>query len=355
MNMAFCALLLGAPLLARPAAASSLSSTSLRGFDVYGSTVVTEESLGGSFDGMLHDYITLRNDGRKLYLARAESLKAHVESELRSMADLAYADMYYGDYFTTSGRAAYITFDLVDMKDAKARMPFRPAPVGSVADPGGLLAAWQEYSDLGMSLRLKGILPADRPSCPAFYCTWGSATPELAALESRFVEGVEPNKKRLLEVLQKDADPSKRGRALFLLSYLKDDKEVVETCLRSLEDPSVEVRGATLQVLSDIAVYRKDILIGFNKVIAALNDPSTQVRGKALGLLIGMVDNPVYQERLKRAPPPILLDLLKLQQPLCHDAAYTLLIILSKESFDRRDYASWERWLANPNPRKKRW
>ncbi|MBI4678756.1 MAG: hypothetical protein HY748_14345 [Elusimicrobia bacterium] len=350
MNGAVLAGLLSAASLPGSSHAGVFSSATLKGFDVYRSSVVTESYLRQRYAGMIQEYAALRNDGRASMFRRAQTMKAKIEGELKAYGGLAFAEIHYGDYWTSTGRVAYVTFDLVDRADAAGRMPFKAAPMGSPLDPENLLAAWKEYSDLGMSLKLSAQLGLERPSCPAFYCTYGSATPELEAFEKKFVLHVPGVKKLLLEVLDGDAVPARRSAAMYLLSYLPGGAEVVGIALKTLEDPDAGVRGAALQVLSDIAVYRKDVPIDIAKISPALDYPTTSDRSKALGVLIGLADNPGNEGALRKNPPRRVLDLLKLKQPVCHDSAYTFLVMLTKETHDRMDFASWEKWLANPPP-----
>ncbi|MBI5884317.1 MAG: HEAT repeat domain-containing protein [Elusimicrobia bacterium] len=335
--------------------AGVFSTASLQGFDIYRSQVVTEPYVRQKYGALLHEYVLLRTDGRSSFSRRARTLKDKIEVELKEDGKLAFANLYYMDYWTTAGRAAYITFDLVDGVDAKDRVKFKAAPTGTPADPQGLLAAWSRYKELGRSLQFSAQLGLARPSCPAFYCTYGSATPELSEFEKKFVSEVPGVKEQLREVLNTDAVPERRAMAMYLLSYLSDGNEVVEIAFKTVSDPDAGVRGAALQVLSDITTYHKDIPIEPSRLFPILDFPSTTDRSKALGVLIGLADNPVYEESLKKNPPPRIVELLKMRQPVIHDAAFAFLVLLTKESYSRKDFAAWEKWLAYPpKPKKKK-
>ena len=78
-------------------------------------------------------------------------------------------------------------------------------------------------------------------------------------------------------------------------------------------------------------------------IIPLLDDPSGSARGKTLGLLVPMVDDKEHRKKIL-AVVPRLIDILKLSEPGSHDLAYTVLGQLSQKSYDRRDYASWEKW-----------
>ncbi len=334
-----------------PGAARAQSSATLRGVDVYRSRQLEAFKVEELFGDRLQSYVRLRNDGRKNQLKTADKIQDEVELGVRKLGKFAYVAMHYGRYLTSAEQTAFITLDVVDADDAAARMPFGPAPSGAPPDPEGLLAAWQQYSELGRQNRLQGDLSLDRPSCPAFYCSWGSPTPELAALEKKFAAGVEKAKPALLKVLAEEADPRKRAAAVYLLSYGKDGKAVAELMVKALSDPAPEPRQAAMQVLSDIAVYAKTVPIDAARLIAALDFPATTDRVNAMTALIGLADTPEHAPLLKLLGSPRLLELLKSKQPSVHDLAFTLLGMLSKESFDRRDYKAWEVWVASQTGR----
>jgi len=229
-------------------------------------------------------------------------------------------------------------------------MPFHQAPKGRAIDPDGLLAAWQQYADAGDALARQGAVDGSvHPSCPGFFCLWGSPTPELAALEKKIAAGAPSDRKLLERVLEREADPRKRAAALYVLAYLPEGKEVVDLCFASLSDPAEEVRAAALQILSDVALYHKGVLIDLSKILPVLDYPTISDRSKALSVLVGLGDNPSYKPLLLTRGTPYLLGLLRLRQPSNHDLAFTLLSTLSQKSVGQRDYDGWTAWVKSQN------
>jgi hypothetical protein len=210
-------------------------------------------------------------------------------------------------------------------------------------DPDGLLAGWKSYYEIGSALSKRGEMPVDRPDCPGFYCLWGGPTPELDALQKRFVAGAAARERELRGVLSFDADGDKRAAALFVLSYGTRGEKVIESCLSALKDPVPAVRGAGLQILADIINHRKDLRVDADNIVPMLDDPSVSVRGKTLGLLVPLVDDEAQRKKIMAAVPR-LLDILKLSEPSSSDLAYTVLGQLSHQAYDRKDYAAWETW-----------
>lgn len=338
-------LLMSLLLAAAPVPARAQSTATLRGIDVYRSTVLTADKARELFGHRINEIVFLRNQRRPASAEKAESIRKAVEREAAKIPGIADARLTLTEYFTSVDHAMYVTFDIVDESD-RGRLAFAPAPKKSLADPDGLLAAWKSYYDLGSLLSRRGQMPVDRPDCPGFYCLWGGATPELDALQRKFVAGAAAKERELRTVLAHEADADKRAAALFVLSYGTRGEKVVESCLGALKDPSSTVRGAGLQILADIINHRKDLRVGAEMITPLLDDPSGSVRGKTLGLLVPMVDDEAQRKKILAAVPR-LIDILKQTEPSSHDLAYTVLGQLSQKTFDRRDYASWQKWAAD--------
>ena len=329
-------------LIAAPAAAQS--SATLRAVDVYRSAHLDHVKAEALYGAKLKEYVLLRNSKRPASNAKAEEIRRAIEADVRKRPGVAFAALRIVEYFTSVDHAMYATFDIVDEAE-RGRMAFAPAPSRKTPDPLGLLATWKQYSELGSQLSRQGRMPVDRPECPGFYCLWGGATPELAALQNKLVDGVPKKLKELREVLIQDPDGEKRAAALYVLSYAKAGEQVVEDSLRALKDPDGRVRSAALQILSDEANQRTELRIDLDRVLPALDDPLGEVRTKVMGLLVSMSDDKAQRAKLLGAAPR-LVELLKLRQPESSDLAFTVLGLVSKKDIDRRDLNAWEKWAA---------
>lgn len=334
--------------------ARAQSGPEYKGADLYRSKLVTVERIEKALAVPLRNYLRLRADGRRSAVANAEKLKPQIEAGIRKLGPIAFARLNYSEYYSSAERTAYLTFDVVDQADAKERMPFEPAPSGKAADPGGLLAAWQQYGELGRELTRQGLLAStDKPTCPALYCPYNSSgNAELSAFEARFAEGVPKHSSALRAAARTDADARARAAALYLISYSSDAAAAVEFLQSRLADPSEDARAAALQVLADVALYRKGQFVDAARLIPALDFPTVSDRGKAMSVIVGLIDNPTYKTYIAARAGPYLLELLKLKNPANHDLAYTLLSVLSQENHDRRDYAAWTKWVEAHAPPK---
>ena len=167
---------------AAPAAAQSTAT--LRGVDVYRSVILDSARAEALFGPRLKEYVKLRNSKRPASDAKAEEIRKAIEQEALKKPGIIFASLRFVEFYTSVDHAMFASFDIVDEAD-RGRLAFAPRPTGRVPEPGGLLTAWKQYSELGAALSRQGRMAIDRPECPGFYCLWGGPTPELAALQQK--------------------------------------------------------------------------------------------------------------------------------------------------------------------------
>lgn len=328
------------------APARAASSATLMGVDVYGTDRFTAADVEARFGAKLRAWVDRRNsaDRSKVAVGFAEELRARIEGEVLKAWDLGWARLSWLDYFTSESRAAFITVDVVERADMKTRLPYRAPPAKELVDESGLLALWQRYYDAGWALVRAGQLKTDRPACPAFYCQWGSQTPELKAMEEKIVAGIPAQRDFLLKAASEDRDPAHRASAIYLLSYLRNGAEISHLLLPALTDHDVEVRAAAMRVFSDLAIYHPEVYLPIERIAAMLDYPMVEDRNKALAVVMGLADRPEYRDYVLRHATDYLLKLLALKQPANHDLAYAVLGILSRQSYPASDLAAWRDW-----------
>ena len=341
MIRAMRAALIAAALCLPALRASAQSTATLRGIDVYRSRALTQDEARRRFGLLLREYVTLRNAHRPASDEKAESMRAAMEKEVSAIPRVAWARVHVTEYFTSTDRAMYAIFDVVDESDL-SRLAFNPRPKSSLKDPSGLLALWRKYTDLGETLSRRGEMPLERPACPGFYCLWGG-TPELDAMQAQFLEGVRKEGEALRRIVAEDSDGAKRAAALYVLSYGPRGADVVKACEEALSDPDSSVRGAALAILADIANNHPEVLIAIEKVLPRLDDPDFSNRGKAMGLLVPLCEKDMYRPSILKAAPR-LVELLKLEHPESKALSYTVLSLVSKKNYDRREISAWEGW-----------
>jgi hypothetical protein len=317
----------------------------LQGVDLFGSRQISGEKvqarLGTVIDAMAR--AAARQD------PACAQLQHQVEDGIRAMGDFAYVKLSLITYFPPHG-GQFITIDLVDAKDRPKRMVFAPAPQGSFPDPDGLLAAWADYQDKGMTLARQGRL-AGRPwpSGVAYHIVFGFDDPALAPFLQRFNAGVAAHQWELVRILHEDRDVDHRGSAAFLLAHMRAGQDLVRELLPALRDPSELVRNNAMRVLSDVADHYPALDIPVTPVATALHYPSTTDRNKASAILYGLARRPACRAAIVREGPT-LLEMLRLKQPNNHDYAYLILCELSGQKYGERDYATWEKWVRAQRP-----
>lgn len=331
-------------LLALAVSACAQSSPTFRGADLYRSQHLTVEAIDKKVGTLLSSFLVVRGQNRPAHKKAAEKLKLQIEGEIRALAALSFVSLHYSETFGAAGRESYITYDVVDAEDAGRRMPFYAPPVGKTPDPAGLLAAWQEYTRHGEALTRRGEMPVgERRECSSAYCPFTAATPEMTALEKRFMQDVRAKQQEIRAAAAEEADPAKRAAALFLTGYL-GAPAASEMALAALKDPDSGVRAAALRILSDVALYHKNVAFDPGPLADALDYPAVSDRAGALAACVALSDNPERRQFLLSRVVTALPRLLKVNQPSNRDLAFTLLSVLSQKSYARDDYAAWEAW-----------
>lgn len=334
------ALLLAALLSSSPARAEAPPTAPV--VELYGSDRVGERELSELVVPLARRYQQERAAGDRKAPQRAAKLHERIEDLVRSRWRFAWVRLEPPRSLPDGGE--HLAIEAVEPAEKSLRMPFFDAPKGSEPDPAGLLKDWEAYSETGWERVRKGEVKMDRHDCPGYFCTWGSTTPELERLESRFVIEVPNQREALLRVLRQDADGRRRAAALYLLSYSRNGGEVCSLAGDALLDPDPQVREAGMRILSDIALHHPDIRIPVERVLGALNYPYSEDRTRALAVLLALAESKEYRAWLLERAVPRLLRLLRLKHPANHSMAHAVLGMLSKKTIDERDYGSWEDW-----------
>lgn len=315
-----------------------LEAQTLEAIDLFGTSQITAEQVRARFGDSIRTMVRVRMTGDR---ERARSIYDQVKAGIHAMGDFAYVELALVSY--PEREATYLTVDVVDEADRAERMSFSSAPSGDVPDPGGLLAAWKEYEDVGLRLLMNGEISSS-PTCRAHHCLWGFDHPELAPYRDRFAT-VPEHKDELIRVLENDRDPEDRGAAAYLLAHLEGVQEVVDALLPAVTDPDETVRNNAMRVLGIVVNEHPGVDLDLDPVLRAVRFPATTDRNKAMLILFGVAGRPELRDRIARQAGPVLLEALRLQQPNNHDTAYLILKRLSGESLGERDYQAWGRWL----------
>lgn len=327
--------------LAFPAGAQ----VTLEGVDVYGTSRLTVEDAKARYAKVFADVTRLKGRRAKGADKSAAELLRKTEEQIRTEWKFAWARLTWHDFYADGGQRGFITIDVVEPADKAARLNFKKPPTQTLPDPGGLLAEWDRYMELGWSLFKQGQLSVTHDACLSFFCEWGAQTPELRAYEEKFIAQAKDHKDALVKVMRGDKAAAKRANAVYLLSYLPDANESSKLLADALDDPEADVRGAALRVYADYAVHHKSVFLPIMKLQASVDFPTADDRKKAMAVVAGMASNADHKRFLITKVGRRMLNLLQSQQPGMGDTAWAALGILSGESFDRRDTVSWERWL----------
>ncbi len=326
-------------------------AVTLDGVDLYGSKRITLEMVKQTHGALLQKCLddSIRGDN----VAFQKDQQA-LSNELVKQYNLVFAQLTVTKYFNLHnipGRQAYATIDVVEQADAQRRMSFLTRPHGQYVDPDGLLKAWDEYQKIGFQLMQSGEISGMRVECPAFHCIFGHDHPRLAPFKDVFVSRVAKHKDDLVRIFLGDERDEARATSAFLLAYMKDGNELVKVLSKRLYDTNKDVRNNVTRVFSNISQFHRDIAIPVDRIVPMLDFPETTDRNKASAVIFGVVNDKLqlekYRQVIMKDAVPILLQMLRLEQPNNHDFAYMIFRALSGKEYGERDYAAWEEWYRS--------
>lgn len=285
--------------------------------------------------------------GSKVAQRQAEEKREQIERKFKETYDLGWVRLEVVQLSRDAEGAtkALLMFDVIEKAQMESRYPFRPAPTKDVNDNSGLIAEWAVYADVARASALSGAGELKRTACPAYYCPEGTGNAEMNALEAKFRDTVPGYKQLLLQILREDADPAKRARALYLITYLPDAADVTALVSSGIGDPDPGVREAAVTILNDIAIHRRDVQFPVREMARLLDFPGAQDRQHGLALMLSLSGIKDYESLVYGPPADQVLRLLRTKHPGVRQMAHTLLSVLSGETRGPDDYEGWDKWL----------
>lgn len=325
--------------------------------DVYGSAALDSAAIRAEFEPAILRYVAAM-DRARLPNANFDEIGKTllgIRDELRAALDRRVPLAYLEISVLTNGAPPpphiNVTIDVVEQADAARRMPFRAAPTGQPADPGGLLAAVSELTAKYVDLLRAGRqdLRVTAAECPVLHCLAPFTLPEFAPYLERFNAGAREHAEALYAVAAGSGLEMHRANALLVLAHTNDAERLFPVLGNAIHDPSASVRNNAMRVLLFMAQADPSRDYPLDALLAAFDFPAASDRNKAGGLLVELAKSPRYRDRIRAAAAQTALKQLRLEQPVNHLPAYELLKVLSGEDFGARDYAAWERWAAEPD------
>jgi hypothetical protein len=243
-----------------------------------------------------------------------------------------------------------IGVDVVEPEDAARRMPFRAPPDRDLPDPDGALALWAEYEAKGTALMLNGGLPAENSGCPVLHCAFFFDHPDLAPYLDRLNDAAANHRDALFAIAEQSANAEFRARAIFLLAHTADADSLLPLLGRAIYDESSGVRNNAMRVMMFLAMADPGLAYPIEALTSALDFPAESDRNKAAFTVRMAAEFAAHRAAIVDSALPNLLRLLHSERPNIHDPAYETLKIVSGRDFPARDYAAWERWVAETTP-----
>jgi hypothetical protein len=334
-------------------AGAQSASLTVESIDVYGSAAFDSAAIRAEFEADIMRYVAAMEQMRAPSTNFDElgqilfGIRDKLRTSLEQRVPLAYLEISAVTNTAPPPPHVNVTIDVVEKADEAVRMPFRTAPTRQIADPGGLLGAWGEFTNKFFELALAGRqVQGMAADCPVLHCLGRYTEPELAPYVERFDAGAREHEEALYTVAAESGNAMYRANALLVLAHTNDAERLLPVLGRAIYDPSESVRNNAMRTLLYMAQRDKERAYPIDSLLAAFDFPATSDRNKAGWTLVELAKSPRYRDRIRADAVPVALKLLRLEQPVNHDPAYELLKVLSGEAFGERDYAAWERWAT---------
>jgi hypothetical protein len=334
-------------------AGAQSASLPVESIDVYGSAALDSTSIRAELEADILSYAATMDQAR-LPDANFDELsktllgiRDRVRVSLEPRVPLAYLEISLITNTAPPPPHVNVTIDVVEKADEARRMPFRTAPTREIADPGGLLAAWSEFTNKFFELALAGRqVQGTAADCPVLHCLGRYSEPELAPYVERFDAGAREHEEALYAIAAESGNAMHRANALLVLAHTNDADRLLPVLGRAIYDPAESVRNNAMRALLYMAQRDNERAYPLDSLLAAFDFPATSDRNKAGWTLVELAKSSRYLDRIRAEAVPVALKQLRLEQPVNHGPAYELLKAVSGEAFGERDYAAWERWAA---------
>jgi hypothetical protein len=321
--------------------------------DVYGSDALDSAAIRAEFEAEILRYVAAMDRARlpnANYDEIGETLlgiRERLRASLNERVPLAYLSISTIVNSAPPPPHVNVTIDVVEKADEARRMSFRPAPTRELADPGGLLAAWDELMSEFVERVVAGrATQVTAAQCPVLHCIVPFTEPELAPYLERFNVGAREHEEALYTLAAESGRSMYRANALFVLAHTNDAERLLPVLGHAIYDPDAGVRNNAMRVMLFMAQLDPERDYPLDSLLAAYDFPEASDRNKAGWTLVELAKSPRYRDRIRAEAVTFALKQLRLAQPVNHGPAYELLKILSGQDFGERDYAAWERWAT---------
>jgi hypothetical protein len=317
----------------------SLEPGKLGNVDVFGVDPKSIAELERCFGAAAEEYVAAASTPGQS--AHARELAARLEQAIKEAGGFKAVELS-AVHYSTPHVPSDLTFNIT-LAD-KTWIEYLPTPQDNVPDPDGLLASWQEYEKTGSALDYSGQL-AESAACQAHHCLYGFDHPMLWPYGVKFTRQVPPDRSELIKVLRTDKDDRKRASAAYLLAHLREARDVLETLLPQLRDPSPRVRNSVLRVVAIMAEHGEARSISIGPILPFLASPVLTDRNKAVSIVAALANDKNYREILIQRSGCDLIRLLETKQPNQNEFAHTALVKLRGEDLSASDAQAWIQWL----------
>lgn len=203
----------------------------------------------------------------------------------------------------------------------------------------------EEYNEKSMMLFMRNQLkPPKKNFCPSYHCTFGFDHPQLKAYYPLFKQATVKQRSLILNTLNHDPNPSRRGAAAFLVGHFSNPHEIIKLLMPHIMDKDSGVRNNVIRVIGSVMHTAHIQDIDVKPFVKLLDSPYGADRNKSLNVLQEVAQSRQGKNYLLHYAKTQLVALLQLKQPNNHNMAYQILKTISAKQYADTDIAAWKKW-----------
>lgn len=330
----------------------SMPVIAAHGIDVYGLNAKESNAFLQRYEpriaditNQLHDGILKDTDG----FLGSQAGEAIIKKRNALIETVKKAEGYLYVNFETvyySGNDYYTTVEIIkpSQKERLKYITGKSAPKNypKIHD---VIDKMDEYREIGYKLLMAGKIQPKHNTCPVYHCSMGFDHPQLKPYLALFNQAVVHEKQFILNTLNQDPNPDRRGAAAYLIGHFDDPQEIISVLLPHVKDPDEVVRNNVIRVISLTALKAKITTLDPAPFVALLDSPISSDRNKSLFLLAQLAQSKRGKTYLIHHADIPLLTILAMKQPNQQEFAYMIMKELSGQDFGEHNLRAWQAWM----------
>lgn len=268
---------------------------------------------------------------------------------IKDQYNLAFVDLQSVQY--PLDKNIYTTIEVIKKEEPERLKYVEQAKKQTYPQKNDIIQKMLEFQTIAIDIAMHEKNPDT--SCPVNHCIASFKHPALNPYLEMFNNAIKKDKKLIINTLNNDPNPERRGAAIFLIGHMQNPNKVIKILLPHINNANMLVRNNSMRVIGATIEKNKRLKVNAEPFIKQLDSPYLTDRNKALYVLSGLIEQEQAKKQLLRTGKERLVRVLRLTQPNNHEYAYRILKSISNQDFGEKNYTGWEKWAKEDSSAKK--